>query len=243
VPVASDETRGVSVMKTRSFLFLNALVAVALLLPGWVAARPIVSHIRCTVHDGQSRVVIDLSERAPYEVVSVKNPERIAINLPKVAASGQLDAMNVSGGLVRRVRINRLSWGTQVVLDLRSEASWSDFFLVSVDGMPNRIVLDVEAPAGRRSSRVASSPAASAPSPAPSPAPSRRAHVIAIDAGHGGSDPGAVGRYELVEKREALDIAKRVAAEINARTGYKAVMTRHRDVFLSLPSRTRIAKK
>jgi N-acetylmuramoyl-L-alanine amidase len=239
VPVASDEPDAVSVMKTNSFLLLIVLVTAALLLPGWVAARPIVSHIRCDVSDGQSRVVIDLSERVPYEVVSVKNPERIAINLPKSSASGKLRAMTVSDGVVSRVRINRLSWGTQVVLDLRGEARWSDLFLVSVDNMPNRIVLDVEAPASSRSSRAASTPA----TPVTPSASSRRAYVIAIDAGHGGSDPGAVGRYDLVEKREALDIAKRVAVEINARTGYRAVLTRDRDVFLSLPSRIQVAKK
>ncbi len=223
-------------MKTRSLSFLVVVAALAL-LPGLGVARPLVSHIRCAVHGGQTRVVIDLSERAPYEVVSVKNPERIAINIPRTAASSKLRAMNVSGGVVRRIRINRLSWGAQVVLDLRSEAGWSDFFLVSVDDMPNRIVLDVEATVETRSSRTTNRGIA------PATSPSRRDYVIAIDAGHGGSDPGAVGRYDLVEKREALDIARRVAAEINARKGYKAVLTRDRDVFLSLPSRTRIAKK
>jgi len=219
-------------MKRRNVIFLAVLLLIA--APIATDAAPTVDHIRYSLRDGQTRIVIDLSAHAPYEIISVKSPERIAINIPRTNAGRSLKAMAIPEGVVRQIRINRLSWGSQVVLDLRSQASWSDFFLVSVDDMPHRIVLDVGTGKKEKVTREASSP--------PRMRPERRPYVIAIDAGHGGSDPGTMGN-RLVEKRDALEISKRLAKEINSRSGYKAVLTRDRDEFLSLPSRTRIAKK
>jgi N-acetylmuramoyl-L-alanine amidase len=66
---------------------------------------------------------------------------------------------------------------------------------------------------------------------------------VAIDAGHGGHDTGTVGRHGLVEKKMVLDIARRIATDLNGRDGIRAVMTRDRDVYLTLPERNEIAEK
>ncbi len=66
--------------------------------------------------------------------------------------------------------------------------------------------------------------------------------TIAIDAGHGGHDPGAIGRSGLKEKTITLDIAKRLAALVKDRLGCKVVMTRDTDVFIPLDQRPFIAK-
>jgi N-acetylmuramoyl-L-alanine amidase len=149
--------------------------------------------------------------------------------------------------------VNRLSWGAQVVFDLRSEAGWSDLRLDSVDGMPDRIVIDVAPPPFRADASDASN-AAVAPVEAPSipmktqdaarpGASGERTLVVAVDAGHGGKDFGAKGKPNLYEKDLALDIARRIARNLNEKKGYKAVLTRDRDVFLDLVERTRIAKQ
>jgi N-acetylmuramoyl-L-alanine amidase len=75
------------------------------------------------------------------------------------------------------------------------------------------------------------------------PAPREETFVVAVDAGHGGSDPGATGRFGLVEKNLALDIAKRVAAHIDGIPGFRTVMIRDGDVYLTLPDRTAIAAR
>ena len=68
--------------------------------------------------------------------------------------------------------------------------------------------------------------------------------VIAIDAGHGGEDPGARGKFQgLVEKDVTLRIAKKLAALVNGTPGYKAVLTRKGDYFIALRGRTAIARK
>jgi N-acetylmuramoyl-L-alanine amidase len=197
-----------------------------------------IQDVRHSVQRQRTRVVIDLSRRASYEVVRFERPERIAVNVPNAKAMSKIRSFKVPSGVVHRVRINRLSWGSQVVLDLRKGVTWNDFFLDRVDGLPDRIVLDV---VPKRTS-VASAATASTAVPAPAngeAAPPRR-YVVAVDAGHGGSDPGAIG-HRLVEKRIALDIARRVARDINARAGFRAVLIRDRDVFLTLPKRTQIA--
>ncbi len=218
--------------------WLLIVVSIALGVPEMASGGPAIRDVRHSLQDGRVRVVIDVSGPLKYHVVSATRPDRIVVSMKNVTASPGLGTLEVSGGVVRRIRFNRLSWGTQVVLDLGWAATWRDFHLASVDDMPHRIVLDVEA-----------APPAAAPETArdrgsvESPQPGRvtRDYVVAVDAGHGGSDPGA-GRHGLIEKREALDIARRLVAQIDARPGYRAVLTRDRDEFLSLPSRTRIAK-
>ncbi len=66
--------------------------------------------------------------------------------------------------------------------------------------------------------------------------------TIAIDAGHGGHDPGAIGKNGLKEKIVTLDIAKRLAALVKERLGCEVIMTRDRDVFIPLDQRPFIAK-
>jgi N-acetylmuramoyl-L-alanine amidase len=67
--------------------------------------------------------------------------------------------------------------------------------------------------------------------------------VIAIDAGHGGQDPGALGRAGTREKDVTLAIARKLAAEINAEPGLRAVLIREGDYFLTLAARTRKARQ
>ena len=71
----------------------------------------------------------------------------------------------------------------------------------------------------------------------------RRDVIIAIDAGHGGDDPGAIGPGRLEEKRVALAIAKELAALFERERGYKAVLTRNGDYFLPLKTRRDLARK
>jgi N-acetylmuramoyl-L-alanine amidase len=65
---------------------------------------------------------------------------------------------------------------------------------------------------------------------------------IAIDAGHGGKDPGAIGKSGLKEKTITLDIAKRLSKLVKEQLGCEIVMTRDRDVFIELEQRPFIAK-
>jgi N-acetylmuramoyl-L-alanine amidase len=69
-----------------------------------------------------------------------------------------------------------------------------------------------------------------------------KVRTIAIDAGHGGHDPGAIGKSGLKEKNITLDVAKRLAVLVKDRLGCNIVMTRDTDVFIPLEQRPFIAK-
>ena len=58
--------------------------------------------------------------------------------------------------------------------------------------------------------------------------------VVAVDAGHGGDDPGSIGPTRKYEKNVTLAVAKKLAAKINATTGMRAVLTRRGDYFVPL---------
>lgn len=222
-------------MRTNKFHGAITVAALLVLAAAQGQAMPTVSGLRHAARDDKTRVVIDLSQPARYEVRRFENPERLAINIPDVRLSSHMKTLAIEDGPVSRVRFNRLSWGSQVVLDLRERGSWFDFYLAPMEGMPYRIVVDVEKPG--RSAAPRSGASVARPK---STGVSDRPFIVAIDAGHGGSDPGA-SHGRLVEKAAALDIARRLETAIDAKKGYASFLTRDRDVFLSLPSRTEIA--
>lgn len=84
---------------------------------------------------------------------------------------------------------------------------------------------------------------ASAPPPRPEPRGPARPLIIAIDAGHGGQDPGAIGKGGRREKDVTLAISRELARQINATPGLKAYLTRDSDVFIPLYKRARLARE
>jgi N-acetylmuramoyl-L-alanine amidase len=107
------------------------------------SSAPGLTKIAHMVIPDRTRVVFDLTAQASYEIRPYANPDRIAVNLRDVIASSDVCAADIEGGIVRRVRVNRLPWGTQVVFDLRGPAGWSEHYLQPVDGMPGRVVIDI----------------------------------------------------------------------------------------------------
>ena len=198
--------------------------------PGFAAAAALVEAARYSVDQSRTRVVLDVSARCAYQVTTLEGPDRLVVNIPDARPGAALKPISMSRGAVHRLRVNRLSWGVQIVFDLRGPARWEDFTLPRSGKHRDRIVVDLFEPV-----RAAAATSRSAPR--------EETFVVAIDAGHGGSDPGTMGRFGLVEKTLALDIAKRVAARIDGTPGFKTVMTRDRDVYLTLPDRSSIAAR
>ncbi|WP_242106883.1 N-acetylmuramoyl-L-alanine amidase [Luteimonas aquatica] len=110
-------------------------------------------------------------------------------------------------------------------------------------GVPTRVATGVPAPVNPASAQQA--PASEeAPPPAPTRAWTRgmRPLIVAIDPGHGGQDPGAIGLNGKREKDVTLAIGRELARQINATPGLKAYLTRDRDVFIPLPQRAQLAR-
>lgn len=232
---------GFSKLKPRGYVASQITVVITFLLSLGADARsvdaarkPRVERARYSVQGIKTRVVLDLSDRCGYKVTTHKSPDRIAISMPNVRAGKSLVPLSIDKSVVKRIRVNRLSWGTQVVLDLEKPASWKDFTLTKNGNLPDRIVLDVfDSRSPARSPRPASKVGSGKPR-------TDDLFVVAIDPGHGGKDRGTMSNG-LVEKTLVLEISKRIVNRINTIDGYKAVLTRSRDVYLELERRVEIA--
>ena len=225
-----------------------------------------VNGIRQWSSDAYTRIVIDLDKPLKkFESNELRNPDRLVFDLSGVRMGETLskDPLVLNNGILRQVRSSQFDPSTvRVVLDLASIKSYAAFPLHD----PDRLVIDVTgeetpAPAGANKPAPAIAQAHEAPHvkadpPVTKPPPeipaggkisiSRqlglKVRTIAIDAGHGGRDPGAIGKNGLKEKTVTLDIAKRLAKLVRDRLGCEVIMTRDRDVFIDLDKRPFIAK-
>jgi N-acetylmuramoyl-L-alanine amidase len=211
-----------------------------------------VDAIRHSTTGDRTRVVIDLSRAAEYTVSS--DSLGLVLSLPEAALSLDVTAVSVGSNGVRAVR-PRVDAGTvRVEVALDAPARHDVFALPASKTKPARIVVDLQPAPAESASAPASAtanhdppPTVSLPAPAPvvpRTEPARpRPYIVAVDAGHGGHDAGATGRYGLVEKKLCLDLAKRVCEILNRTGNLRAVMTRDSDEYLTLPRRNEIAEQ
>jgi N-acetylmuramoyl-L-alanine amidase len=184
-----------------------------------------------------TRVVLDLTEPATYTLFTLSGPERIVIDFAAIDADlGALGAPAASG-VVKGVRFGeRGRSGLRVVIDVNEKVEAKGFLTPPNETYGHRLVVDLG---------HAQPAAAQAPVPMPvkvAGGDGQRDLVIAIDAGHGGEDPGAIGKAGTREKTVALAIARKLADRINAEPGMKAVLTRTGDYFVKFKDRIERAR-
>jgi N-acetylmuramoyl-L-alanine amidase len=213
------------------------------LIPAAALAAPTISGIRHWTAPDHTRIVLDLKGEFDYEISTRQGPERIVVDIPGAGFDCDTGARPVGDDLLSRVRCNRLRRGAQVVLDLGDAYRYKYFALDAIPGKkPRRIVIDVFP--GRRGEPE--TPVVAAPAAEPKPVavvtgpPAAREIVVVIDPGHGGEDPGAIHKGHR-EKIITLDIARRLKKQIDAMPGYRAVLTRKGDYFVSLARRRELA--
>jgi N-acetylmuramoyl-L-alanine amidase len=174
-------------------------------------------------------------------VVSVlHDPERVVIDLPNAQLKSAAMAMPAGQGFAKNLRAAPLDKGVQrVVIDVTGVVEPKSFLVPPSGPAGHRVVLDLL-------------PASAAAVPAPPAVPkvvkavpvnADRDIVVAIDAGHGGEDPGAMGRRGTREKDVTLAIARRLKQRIDREPGMRAVLTRDGDYFLPLRDRINRARK
>lgn len=208
------------------------------------AAAPEIVRVRHWSSPDHTRIVLDLTSPCRYEVRTVRNPDRLAINLFG-AEFFDTAPVAVDDGLVSRIRCNPGTRRAQVVVDLERAAPFTHFMLPAAQGRPDRIVVDISRDPTRPERRAAAG--APRPGAAPSAPPTvatatPEIFTVILDPGHGGMDPGAI-RSRVEEKDVVLAVAREAARMFDALPGYRAVLTRDRDYFLSLGRRVEIAQE
>ena len=247
-------------VERRRVLNWLAAPALAAFLPSPVHAAAVRS-ARLWPAREYTRVTLESSVAIAHDLLQIKTPDRLVIDLQGVDLTTELQqlASKVSAtdpyiaGM--RMAINRPGVA-RIVLDLKAEVKPQLFSLPPVAEYGHRLVLDLYPltppdplmallderenaqgrvaavdPSAERTNPLAKTPPASR---------KRRPTIIALDPGHGGEDPGAVGKRGTYEKDIVLSVAKKLAAMIERQTDMRVMLTRDDDFFV--PLHTRVAK-
>ncbi|QUN07677.1 N-acetylmuramoyl-L-alanine amidase [Shewanella yunxiaonensis] len=199
-----------------------------------VAANTLNS-VRIWAAPDSTRVVFDLATKPQYDSFTLKNPDRLVIDLGDTrGAKSALDKLDNNSKLVKRIRYSSPpTKGTlRLVVDLGKATKANMFSLPPTGPYGDRLVVDFEQSDSSSIAREVDNRAGN-----------DRDVVIAIDAGHGGDDPGSIGPSGTYEKRVALQIANRVTEKLNAMSGIKAVRIRSGDYFVELNRRSELARE
>jgi N-acetylmuramoyl-L-alanine amidase len=240
--------------------FLCALLTLCFATATRAAAPVTVEDVRLWSGPEGTRLVLDLSAPVRHEVFSIENPERVVIDLQN-ARLAMRKALPDGQGPVTNVRSGpQAGGGLRIVLDVATRQPVKSFMVAPEGGAGHRLVVEMppvataaiasapQPPLGQQvltAGAAAMAQAASNTPPVKSITSNAKGRdlVVAIDAGHGGQDPGAIGRGGTREKEVTLAIARRLAKQIDAEEGMRAVLIRDGDYFISLRGRIRKARE
>jgi N-acetylmuramoyl-L-alanine amidase len=220
-----------------SILTKRVMLALVALCAGnaWSAAVA-VKDIRLWAGPDSTRVVFDLSGPVNHTINSLQEPDRIVVDITAAHLASSIRSMPDGRGYVKQLRGALQRDGDyRVVIDLTGPANARSFNVEPNGPYGHRLVVDLTPGAG------------SAAGPPVAVKSTDDAHgrdiIVAVDAGHGGPDSGAIGNRGTFEKNVTLAIAKRLAEIINHEPGMRAVLTRDGDYFIPLRERIIRARK
>lgn len=209
--------------------FLTLLINV-ILITSVNAAE--VNSVRLSQKQDKTRIVFDISGTVEHKVFQLDNPRRLVIDLANVPQKPSLSHLKLKATPISKMRAAyRDGKNIRVVLDLKSAVTHKDFILKANDKFTNRLVVDLlrKNPTNSRSIEEFVQQ-------------SDRKIVIAIDAGHGGIDPGALGPNRMREKIIVLQISKRLEKLFDKDPNFDGILVRTGDYFLAHRKRTQIAR-
>ena len=193
-----------------------------------------VKNLRIWAGSEYTRAVFDVSGPLDYKLFELNKPDRIVLDM-RDSALGSAFSAPAAKGLLKSLRAGRQGKGdARVVFDLAEGVRPKSFLLPPADKFGYRLVLDLY-PAKAKPVAVKTV--------AETAAGKVRNVVVAVDAGHGGDDPGATGSTGTHEKEITLAVARQLKKLIDATPGMTAVLTRDSDYFIPLEDRYRKARE
>nr|WP_297458382.1 N-acetylmuramoyl-L-alanine amidase [uncultured Halomonas sp.] len=225
-----------------------------------------VDNMRLWAAPDHARLVFDLSAPAQAEVFTLEDPRRLVIDIADSRLEANPASLDLEGSAISEIRTGvRNGDDLRVVLDLSREIVPKHFTLQPNAQYGHRLVVDLEYPgesaiedpidpiaakireqeiaaarAQARGDAVPAQPATAQDQAQPHP---KRDIIIAVDAGHGGEDPGAIGPHGTREKDVVLEIARRLEEIADSTPGFNAVMIRDGDYYVGLRERTLLARE
>ena len=245
-------------MAVKPAIHIILAVAAWLLVTSVEAAT--VKSLRIWRAPDHTRIVLDLDAPVSHRMTQLAGPDRIVLDLSSSRMAAALTGLPLANTPVTAIRSATTNGDLRLVLDLNTQVDPKSFTLKAQGAQQDRLVLDLydrpqtaSAPVRASANLNASLPAAPAVAAAvveavPQPQVRlesdgpKRSIVIAVDAGHGGDDPGASGPGRVREKDVTLAIARELVAQINMQPGYIGKLTRTGDYFIPLKKRRDIAR-
>lgn len=218
----------------RRFLQIAGSLPLLGALPVAQATVTSIFGIRLWPAPDHTRIVLDLDQPVNYQLKTYSKPGRVELSLQQAQPILTLDAQVTKDPRLASVKTRHGSQGQFIVsFQLKQGVDARSFLLPPNESYGHRLVLDLHN----------LSTATPAPAPAPKLQSGGRKFVIAIDAGHGGEDPGAIGHKKSREKHIVLSVARRLEKLIQREPGLRAVMIRKGDYYVSLGGRVRKARQ
>lgn len=224
--------------------FWSGLITAWVLISAAVSAHAATElrGVRIESETEATQIRIDLSASTPTRWFVLEQPRRLVVDLANTNKPKK--ALPSASGPVRALRAGPQANGDlRLVFEIDPAAQLQP---VGLSGPSNRTAALTFSLTSTSLPSRAQSPAVDAPlkevKAAHAPPSSGREVIVAIDAGHGGQDPGAIGRAGTREKDVVLDISKRLAERINREPGMRAILTRDGDYFLKHRERIRRAR-
>ncbi|MBD3586359.1 AMIN domain-containing protein [Salinimonas sp. HHU 13199] len=215
------------------FIFTGLLVAPL------QAAQNKVNALRVAPGPDKTRVVFDLSQSPQFTYFSLSNPNRLVIDLANTSDAADLATAGETGTLVRRLRYStpKNAQSARIVIDLNRKTDPEIFAIAPSGEYGHRLVVDLPGQSVSSSSQATGVLIDSANNTRD------RDIIVAIDAGHGGNDPGSIGPSGTYEKHITLSIAKKLAALVDAEPGMRSVLVRNGDYYIYPTKRPEIARQ
>ena len=200
-----------------------------------------------------TRITIESSAKINNDQMMLKNPERIVIDLKGISVNKALkdlsSKLKQNDPNILNIRVGQFTPKvSRIVIDLKKSARVKIFSLPPVAPYKDRLVIDVYPASNDKLSnllnKIEKKQIEQKKTPVIKEKPKKKKQVVvAIDAGHGGEDPGAIGKYGTKEKKIVLQIAKKLSKLINADPKMKAYLVRDSDYFIPLKKRVSKARK
>jgi N-acetylmuramoyl-L-alanine amidase len=198
------------------------------------AAVTSIESIRVRPSPERTRIVFDLEHPVEHKIFSLANPDRLVIDISNARLSHSPGKFDLHDTPIIAMRSSaRNESDLRVVLDLSTQVKPRSFVLQPIMQYGDRLVVDLYTndqqlvPVVQQADRIAKQ---------------MRDVIIAIDAGHGGDDPGAIGHGKLLEKKVVFSIASRLDRLFEKEPGFKSILIRKGDYYLAHRKRTEIAR-
>jgi N-acetylmuramoyl-L-alanine amidase len=246
------------------FIFSSLMSAIALMVLSTVAAANTVTATRLWPADDYTRATIEAEQALKYQTFTLNNPERLVVDIEDISLNEDLKSLSSktlsSDPYIKSIRVALYQPNiVRIVVDLKQEVNFNVFSLKPAGEYKHRLVLDIiptkdpimamidrldEEDSPEEKAIIEPLPSENTPSTETiSNEKKQRVITIAIDAGHGGEDPGAKGANGSKEKDITLAIAKKLKEKVDAEPNMRGVLTRQGDYFVSLGGRVVKARK